>query len=173
LSDPSDQGSHRAGDALAWLAAVGGILLLAAGVAYLASNVRVELRPAVAPAEAEPADEETAPASPAVAPLPDRPARPSDGSVIEAPAWLRRPEPDFPRRAIRNGVEEGAVVLVCTVSLRGRLRACQAVSETPEGYGFAREALEASEEARLSPYRVDGVPQPTQIRFTVRYQWAD
>lgn len=91
---------------------------------------------------------------------------PSDGP----PAWLQRPAPTYPREAIRARVEQGAVDLSCVAGADGRVASCTITSETPEGYGFGREAVRAAEEARTRPARADGEPVSARIHFSVRFR---
>lgn len=87
--------------------------------------------------------------------------------AISQPRWAIRPVPQFPIRALSNGIAGGEVVVRCVTTAEGGLDACSVVSETPEGYGFAEEALRASSAARVQG---EG---GTQVRFRVRFILAD
>ncbi|NBB64869.1 TonB family protein, partial [Pseudomonas sp. ODNR1LW] len=100
-------------------------------------------------------------------PAPPAPVRPP---VITSVNWSRQPRPEFPERAQERGIEEGTVVLSCTVQPNGSATNCSIVSETPTGAGFGREALSSMRSARFSPGTVDGVAQGGTARFTVRFR---
>jgi len=100
-------------------------------------------------------------------PAPPAPVRPS---TITSVSWSRQPRPEFPARAQERGIEEGTVVLLCSVQANGSATNCSIVSETPAGAGFGREALSSMRSARFSPGTVDGVAQGGQARFTVRFR---
>lgn len=86
------------------------------------------------------------------------------------PSWRERPVPWYPDEAIAAEVEEGRVVVGCTVGADGRLTRCDIVSETPEGYGFGREALRATRGARMQPSEADGEPVETRVSFTIAFR---
>ncbi len=86
------------------------------------------------------------------------------------PAWLQRPEPEYPREAIRARVEEGEVDLSCVARADGRVAFCTITSEIPEDYGFGREAVRAAHDARMRPARADGEPVDARIQFSVRFR---
>ena len=100
-------------------------------------------------------------------PAPPAPARPA---TITNVSWSRQPRPEFPARAQERGIEEGTVVLLCSVEANGAATNCSIVSETPSGAGFGREALSSMRSARFAPGTVDGVAQGGQARFTVRFR---
>ncbi|UQV19760.1 energy transducer TonB [Brevundimonas albigilva] len=100
-------------------------------------------------------------------PAPPAPARPA---VVTNVSWSRQPRPEFPARAQERGIEDGTVVLLCTVQANGAPTNCSIVSETPSGAGFGREALSSMRSARFAPGTVDGVAQGGQARFTVRFR---
>ena len=173
---PPEPGSwlqRRGVDVAVWCLVIVGVVAAAAGIAWLLSQVRVELRPVLPPRTRE------APLPVAVEPPPAPASKPlskmvdatlPDGSVIMNPRWRVQPAPEFPAEAMRWGAGEGAVTLVCRVETSGRLSACQVVEETPAGHGFAASALEATSGARLEPRRVDGVAVEARVRFTIRYR---
>ncbi|NBB52075.1 TonB family protein, partial [Rhizobium sp. CRIBSB] len=100
-------------------------------------------------------------------PAPPPPARPS---VISNPQWASRPAPQFPDRAAERGIEQGRVVLSCTVQPNGRVSDCSIVSEEPAGAGFGREALSAARRATLSPRTVDGAATGARVTFPVTFR---
>jgi protein TonB len=110
-------------------------------------------------------------AQPAVPPPPESSIGPN-GEVVRHPAWVKVPEPIFPRLAMRRGVEQGVVVLRCETLATGQLGACEALSETPPGAGFAEAALAATRQARIRPYSIDGFETDSSVTFTVRFRVA-
>lgn len=90
--------------------------------------------------------------------------------LASAPAWLQRPEPTYPREATRAGVGQGDVDLRCVARAEGQLAFCTITSETPEGYGFGREALRAAQDARMQPGEVDGERVDASVHFSVRFR---
>lgn len=92
------------------------------------------------------------------------------GRMVRNPGWAVRIAPEYPRRAMRDGVEEGSVVLECVARADGGVRDCQILSETPSGHGFADAALEATKDARFHPQQIDGVSQDASITFTTRFR---
>jgi protein TonB len=90
--------------------------------------------------------------------------------MASAPTWLQRPEPTYPREAIRAGVEQGEVDLQCVARADGQMAFCTITSETPEGYGFGREALRATRDARMQPGEVDGERVDASVHFSVHFR---
>jgi len=103
----------------------------------------------------------------APAPAPPRP------SVITAPTWARPPYPDFPERALSEGVPEGRVVLQCGVAPDGLLPDCRIMEETPVGYDFGAAALAGAQQARMRLPTGMVVPPGAQVRFAVRFVQPD
>lgn len=95
------------------------------------------------------------------------PPPPPPGS---SPSWLQRPEPTYPREALSAGIEEGEVDLSCVARANGQLAFCTITSETPEGYGFGREALRAAQDARMQPAEVEGEQVDASVHFFVRFR---
>lgn len=110
-------------------------------------------------------------AQPAVPPPPKSSTGPN-GELLRHPAWVKQPEPVFPRLALRRGVEQGAVVLRCETLATGQFGACEALSEIPAGAGFAEAALAATRQARVRPYSIDGFETDSAVTFTVRFRMA-
>jgi TonB family protein len=86
------------------------------------------------------------------------------------PAWLQRPEPHYPREAIRARIERGEVELSCVARADGRVAFCTITSEAPEGYGFGRESVRAAHDARMRPARDGGEPVDARIQFPVHFR---
>lgn len=82
------------------------------------------------------------------------------------------PGPEWPRAAYEAGLE-GQAILTCIVDTAGRARLCQAVSETPEGSGFAEAALSAADEFRWSPATFDGEPVESRVSFAFPFRFGE
>lgn len=107
------------------------------------------------------------------APPPDpEPTIGPNGEVLRHPVWVRQPAPDFRTLAMRRRVEKGAVVLRCETLATGDFGACEVMSETPPGAGFAEAALASMRQARVKPYSIDGFETDSSIQFTIRFQPA-
>lgn len=91
--------------------------------------------------------------------------------TIERPHWLQRPanlQRYYPRRALDGGVQ-GDVVLDCLVRTSGYL-ACDVVSETPAGRGFADAALRIAADHRMTPATHNGVAVEGRYRMRVPFR---
>ncbi len=88
---------------------------------------------------------------------------PGSPPLVEAPKWLKRPRDIdiaalYPPAAERAEVS-GFGIARCTVAEAGDLKACSVVQEWPEGYGFGKAAVEATDRFfRLGPVDNDGRP---------------
>ena len=130
-------------------------------------SVDLELIEPLPPAVAQP----RADARPAPPPAPGPTVGPN-GEVLRHPAWVKTPVPVFPGLAMRRGVEQGVVVLRCETLATGEFGACEALSETPPGAGFAEAALAATRQARVRPYSIDGFETDSAVTFAVRFRMA-
>jgi TonB family protein len=92
------------------------------------------------------------------------------GAHDTPPVWTRRPEPTYPREALGAGIEVGEVDLRCVARATGQIAFCAIASETPEGYGFGREAVRATKAARIQPAEIDGEQVDSSIHFSVRFR---
>ena len=68
------------------------------------------------------------------------------------------PQPQYPRRAQTRG-KEGYAVVEVIITTTGGVRDPILIEEWPEGWGFGRSALKASNKLKYNPSVVDGVPQ--------------
>ena len=109
-------------------------------------------------------------AAPPAVPSPPKASVGPNGEVVRPPAWVKVPVPVFPTLAMRRGVEEGVVVLRCETLATGQFGACEALSETPPGAGFAEAALAATRQARVRPYSIDGFETDSSVTFNVRFR---
>ncbi len=92
-------------------------------------------------------------------------------TTIERPHWLQRPtnlQRYYPRRAIESGIQ-GDVMLDCLVRTSGYL-ACEVVSETPAGRGFADAALRIAADHRMTPAMRNGVAVEGRYRMRVPFR---
>ncbi|WP_286693278.1 MULTISPECIES: energy transducer TonB [unclassified Brevundimonas] len=89
------------------------------------------------------------------------------------PSWLLRPQPRYPEEAIGAGIPRGTVELRCVSGPDGQVRDCVVTAETPEGYGFGREALRATGDARMRPAEVDGESGEASASFGVHFHLED
>lgn len=90
------------------------------------------------------------------------PPAPPAPPAIGRPQWLKKPGARefsrfYPERPMRMEIS-GDVTLSCRVAASGTVHGCQALSETPSGYGFASAALKLSAYFRMKPMTEDGRP---------------
>jgi TonB family protein len=82
--------------------------------------------------------------------------------VITDPDWLRAPKGAelarlYPEAAAAQHVA-GRTKALCHVLADGALDACVVLEVCPEGYGFGRATLMATQDFQMRPRTVDGVP---------------
>lgn len=172
--DGSDARTGIGTTVASWLFAVA-LLIVSAGLVTwaihggirIASAIEAEVRKERARSEApvilvRPEERDGMDAVPEPPPPPPPPGGP--------PSWRERPVPWYPDEAIAGGIEEGRVVVACAVEADGRLTLCEIASETPEGYGFGREALRATRGARMQPSEANGQPVETRVSFTIAFR---
>lgn len=124
-------------------------------------------RPAIAAAPMPP----PAPSHAAVAETPAAPAPRSspNASVVRPAEAIAQPSPDFPTRAKRRGVTEGAVTVEYTVDETGAVRDPRVVESHPKGL-FDDATLSALQRWRYRPKLVDGKPVTSRRSFTFHFQ---
>lgn len=171
-SSGDERPSGRGLDLAVWAAVIAVLVGLAAAIAWYLSNSTFTLREITF--EDDSADLEILIP---VAPAPEPPAEPAAASLPNAegvtpPVWTRTPAPLYPEKALRRGIEQGEVTLRCAALASGRLDACEVVSESPPGAGFAEAALASTRQARVEPRRIDGVGTDSRITYTVRFRTA-
>ncbi|MGZ9100588.1 MAG: energy transducer TonB [Brevundimonas sp.] len=174
---PGDRGV----DAAVWVAVIAAMVGLASGFAWLLSNSRIEFREVT---YEDRVGERTLiepvpppPVAPRMVPSSSPPPEPSpttgpNGEVVKVPVWVRVPAPEYPRLAMRRGVESGAVTLRCEALSSGEIGACEVLAEHPAGVGFAEAALRGARNARVKPRSIDGFETDSTIQYTVRFQTA-
>lgn len=152
------------------------IVLLAGGVAllvaaWIAMDIRLELRPA----EEDPPgpiaqDQERVVERDVVIPV-----APENGPATDlvevlppaaSPRWVKPPSVEFPHAGVRAPGGRGRVVLNCEIQPNRSLAGCVVVSETPPGYGFARNALAGVRNARVT----SEFPAGARAQFAIRYE---
>ena len=112
------------------------------------------------------------PIAPPVAPPARRTTTGPNGEVLRQPVWVVQPIPNFPALALSRGTLSGDVRLRCETLATGEFGACEVLSESPPGAGFAEAALAATRQARVKPYAIDGFETDSAIAFTVRFRTA-
>ena len=78
----------------------------------------------------------------------------AEGPGVELPSLLSLPEPDYPRRARRRGIE-GRIVVKVLVDENGKV--LQAIAPGRDEHGFLAAAREAARGARFEPATRDGI----------------
>lgn len=95
--------------------------------------------------------------------------------LIGKPQWASLPSGDdviagYPQAAVKAGVRQARVVLVCEVGAGGRLTGCAQDSETPAGLGFGQSALALASAFEVRPWTAEGLPTiGGRIRIPIRY----
>lgn len=98
----------------------------------------------------------------------------NSGTSTYRPDWLRKPTADqmaeyYPERAQKDEVG-GSAVIRCKVGIAGRLNNCEAIKETPEGYGFGQAAVRLSAEFLMTsppPELIDQKDVTIPVTFSV------
>lgn len=81
-------------------------------------------------------------------------------TLITAPNWVRRPNGAgvarvYPTTAKAHGLQ-GRTTMECRIDMKGLLRHCAVVSETPAGAGFGEAALQLAERFQMAATSRDG-----------------
>lgn len=84
---------------------------------------------------------------------------------------LVRIAPQYPRQALRDGIE-GEVTLEITVGPDGTVKSARVKSAKPRGY-FESAAVAAAYKGRFRPKVVDGRPQETTGVYTVKFKMSN
>lgn len=82
------------------------------------------------------------------------------------PNYLIRPVPEFPPRAMQQGVTSGSARIRCHVNAGGIATDCVVTSESPAEMGFGAEAIRAMRRARLA----EGTPRTIAQSFNFSMQ---
>ena len=161
-------------DRAVWGLVIAALIGLAAAVAWSLSTASFKLRDITF--EDDSVDFELIPVAPTPEPPPPATepsaARKPDAEGVSLPVWTRQPAPLYPALALRRGIEEGEVQLVCEALASGEPTACEVVHENPAGAGFGEAALASMHQARVTPRTVEGRPVAARIRFTIRFRIA-
>jgi TonB family protein len=93
-------------------------------------------------------------------------------SLVAAPTFAQI-QAAYPVRALSDGID-GAAILDCLVTDKGRLDACRLYAESPTGYGFGAAALDLASDFALKPRLFDGDPLGgAEVRVPVQFQSHD
>lgn len=90
----------------------------------------------------------------------------TESGLPDGVTWARPPRPTYPR----NNYAEGYAVVTCVVQPDGGVHQCEVESEFPVDGGFGRNALGATDDARInSPGETPGQYAPRMVGFRVSY----
>lgn len=83
------------------------------------------------------------------------------------------PQPRYPSRALKRGVE-GYAVISFTIGTGGNAIEPTLLEEVPGGYGFGRAALQAAGKLKYSPKMADGIPvEVTGVRYKFTFKVSE
>jgi protein TonB len=100
-------------------------------------------------------------------PPPEPPPGPfSEKDVDVPPKLLRGPQPGYPSKALRLGVE-GEVVLSLVLDETGEVMSVE--FEQRAGYGFDEVSLAATQRLHFAPAEIKGQPVPVRVRWTYHF----
>ena len=100
----------------------------------------------------------------AQAPVPQVPVR--IGGGIKEPRKVKDVAPEYPEEAVRAGLQ-GAVILECTLDLKGSVTEAKVVRGVPP---LSDAALKAVRKWRYTPTLLDGKPVPVIMTITVNFK---
>ena len=90
----------------------------------------------------------------------------TESGLPDGVTWARPPRPTYPR----NNYAAGYAVVTCVVQPDGGVHQCEVESEFPVDGGFGRNALRATDDARIvSPGETPGQYAPRMVGFRVSY----
>lgn len=170
-SPPLEGGRWALIRGLVWVFALLGLVSVAALVAFVLATARGLVAFDGYADDAEPlilVEREVVASAPP--PVPSAPRLDDRGRSIVDPAWIVRPQIQYPDQAARQGVEGGEAVIECEVTTEGRISSCAVVSEAPTDAGFGEAAVAGALKARLHPPQIDGEAYETRIRYTARFR---
>ncbi len=91
------------------------------------------------------------------------------GCIAEPERWRYR-EPEFPKAALRAGIERARVVVHGIVDRHGRVTEAKVIESSHPGYGFERAALEAVWRWRYMPILIDGKRWSLERTFEIPFE---
>lgn len=97
------------------------------------------------------------------------PPPPGVSLLISMPVWARQPMPEYPERAMAQGIQQGLAVLSCGFISSGDLVDCEVVEESPPDAGFGRSALAGARRGRVSERTVRESPAGSRVTMPIRY----
>lgn len=87
-------------------------------------------------------------------------------SAIEKPKLLKNPRPEYPKEALKAGID-GNVIIEAVTDVKGRVKSAKVIDGPPE-LRFA--ALDALKRWVYEPYMVDGVAKPVMFTVVIKFR---